>query len=177
MKTNLIRTAMMLLMVAFIGVQAGAQSTISKPNKPKPSKPSKPTTTTTTTTPTTRIPTTKKDAMDFVTITGIKIGNVTYDGDMLTYYGQPLYANEMKYAKPQLSYNCTKTANDITLYTKIYRPNGTMITNSSSPAGYTTSDETDFYSGTDKTVALPGWGSDDGNYYESVMSLAVFVQL
>ncbi len=167
MKTNLKRMAMMLLTVAIIGVQGvGAQSTISKPNKPKPTKPSKPTTTTTTTS-TTRIPTNKKDAMDFVTITGIKIGNVTYDGDMLTYYGQPLYEKEMKYAKPQLTYNCTKSANDITLYTKIYRPNGTMVTNSSSPTGYTTSDETDFYSGTDKTVVLPGWGSDDGNYYDS----------
>ena len=163
MNTKAIRIAMMVLIAAFIGVQGvDAQGTIAKPNKPKPSnnsgggkKPGRVTT-----------PATKKDAMTYVTITGISIGNVTYDGDMLTYYGNTLYENEMKYAKPRLTYNCTKAANDVTLYTKIFRPNGTMITNSSSPAGYTTSDDADFSTGNSNSLVLPGWGSDDGGYYE-----------
>ena len=163
MNTKAIRIALMVLIAAFIGVQGvDAQGTIAKPNKPKPSnnsgggkKPGRGTT-----------PATKKDAMTYVTITGISIGNVTYDGDMLTYYGNTLYENEMKYAKPRLTYNCTKAANDVTLYTKIFRPNGTMITNSSSPAGYTTSDDADFSTGNSNSLVLPGWGSDDGGYYE-----------
>ena len=112
MNTKAIRIALMVLIASFIGVQGvDAQDPITKPVKPEPSnnsggkKPGRGTT-----------PATKKDAMTYVTITGISIGNVTYDGDMITYYGNTLYENEMKYAKPRLTYNCTKAANaDITV--------------------------------------------------------------
>ncbi len=170
MKTNLIKTTTLLLMAAFIGIQtAGAQGTITKPNKPAPKPRTNTNTSTTRPTPRTNTSTnsgTRRDAMSGVTITKIEIGNVTYNGEMLTYYGNTLYENDMKYAKPRLTYNCTRAASDVTLYTKIFRPDGSLVTNSSSPTGYTTTDDADFTTGTAQTLALPGWGSDDGGYYE-----------
>lgn len=152
MKTNLMKTALMMLLAAFIGAQdISAQSIIGKPKPtPKPTLPvnnggGK------------RHVTTNTDPMKGVTIISMKIGNVSYDGDMITYYGQTLYEGDMKYAKPQLTYNCKRTVSDVTVYSKIFRPNGVMITNSYSPDGYTTSDETDFITGTNMTVTLPGW--------------------
>ena len=167
MKTNLFKLALMMLLAAVIGIQGvDAQSTINKPPKPSGGTGSHGTggrgnggrgnggrVTTT------------RDPMDGVTITSMKIGNVSYNGDLITYYGNTLYEDDMKYAKPQLTYNCTRTVSEVTLYTKIFRPSGEMITNSYSPDGYTTSDETDFITGTGMTVALPGWGDDDGGYY------------
>ncbi len=164
MKTNLFKLALMMLIAAFIGVQGvDAQGTISKPPKPRPVNPNgnggnrgngggKRNQGNT-------------DPMSGVTVTSMKIGNVSYEGDLITYYGNTLYENDMKYAKPQLTYNSTRTVSEVTLYSKIFRPSGEMITNSYSPAGYTTSDETDFISGTGRTVVLPGWGDDDGGYY------------
>ena len=168
MKTRLLKTTLMLLTAVVIGAQsADAQKTITR-------KPTSTTTTGGTSTsgggkkpvkkPTTTTPT-KTNAMDYVTITGLKIGNTNYDGDILTSYGGTLYVDEMKYATPKLTYNCTKAANNVTLYTKIYRPNGTMMTGSSSPSGYTTSDDADFEKGTAMTLTLPGWGNNDGGSY------------
>lgn len=160
MKTNLMKTALMMLLAAFIGAQdISAQDIIGKPQKKPTPKP-----------PVSnnggkRHVTTNTDPMKGVTIISMKIGNVSYDGDMITYYGQTLYEGDMKYAKPQLTYNCKHTVSDVTVYSKIFRPNGVMITNSYSPDGYTTSDETDFITGTNMTVTLPGWGDDDGGYY------------
>ena len=135
MKTRALKTIFILLAVLVMGVpSADAQKTITR----KPTSTTsgggttggggkKPVKKPTTTTPT------KTNAMDYVTITRLQIGNTNYDGDILTSYGGTLYADEMKYATPKLTYNCTKAASNVTLYTKIYRPDGTMMTGSSSP--------------------------------------------
>lgn len=166
MKTNLIKTAVVLVMAALISTQvAEAQKTIgrkpvttnnggggnggrtvTKPPKPKPTTPA-------------------KNPMDYITITKLQIGNTDYEGEVLTSYGGTLYADELLYATPKLTYNCTRAASDITLYTKIWRPDGTMMTGSSSPSGYTTLDDADFTTGTNNTLTLPGWGNKNGGSY------------
>jgi len=157
MKTNFIKTFVLLIMAVLIGAQvADAQKTINrrqttstggggtvvKPPKKKPVNP-----------------------MDYITITQLKVGNSNYDGDMLTSYGGTLYSNEMRYATPKITYNCTRAASDVTLYTKIYKPDGSLMTGSSSPSGYTTSDDADFVTGTSNTLELPGWGNNDHSNY------------
>ena len=154
MKT-MIKTTVVLIIAVLIGTQcASAQSTISRPKpkpKPKPT-PVKPVTPT-------------KNPMDYITITQLRVGNSNYDGDMLTSYGGTLYSDEMRYATPKITYNCSRAASDITLYTKIYKPDGSLMTGSSSPSGYTTSDDADFETGTGNTLELPGWGNNDHSNY------------
>lgn len=164
MKTDMIKSILVLLTATIVGVQsAEAQKTITRRQDVSTSTSTsggkKPAKKPTTTTPA------KTNAMDYVTITRLQIGNTNYDGDILTSYGGTLYADEMRYATPKLTYNCTRAASNITLYTKIYRPDGTMMIGSSSPSGYTTSDDADFEKGTSNTLELPGWGSKDGGSY------------
>lgn len=170
MKKDMMKIALILLTLAIAGVQgADAQKTITRrqnlPSQTTPAstsggkkpvkKPTKPTTTPV-----------KTNAMDYVTITRLQVGNTNYDGDVLTSYGGTLYADELKYATPKLTYTCSRSVSNVTLYTKIYRPDGTMMTGSSSPSGYTTSDEADFEKGNSQTLVLPGWGNNDGGSYQ-----------
>ena len=144
MKTNMFKTAVVLIMAVLIGAQvADAQKTLNR----------RPTGTTsggggTVTKPPKKKPVTPTNPMDYITITQLKVGNSNYDGDMLTAFGGTLYSDDMRYATPKITYNCTRAASNITLYTKIYKPDGSLMTGSSSPSGYTTSDDADFETGT-----------------------------
>ncbi len=107
----------------------------------------------------------KKDPMSKVTITKLQIGNTDYDGDVIDAFGTSIYAADMKYATPKITYNCTAATGEVTIYTKIYRPDGTMMTGNSSPEGYTTSDGADFDKGNGNAITFPGWGNADGGSY------------
>lgn len=107
----------------------------------------------------------KVDPMSKVTITKLQIGNTDYDGDVIDAFGTSIYAADMKYATPKITYNCTAATGEVTIYSKIYRPDGTMMTGNSSPDGYTTSDGADFDKGNGNAITFPGWGNADGGSY------------
>lgn len=160
-------TVAILLVCSLCFQNVSAQTTITPPSKPaKPAKPTKKPTTTTKPSTTTRTTTRTADPMDYVTITGLLIGNTASGGDVEDDFGSYIYAPDMKYATPKLIYNCSRACSDITIYTKIYRPDGSMMESSSSPDGYTTLDDADFEVGTAKSLVFPGWGTASGGTYD-----------
>ena len=52
----------------------------------------------------------------------------------------------------------------VTIYCKLYMPNGTLSTGTGSPSGYTYKSEVTLYSG-ENDVRLLGWGANDTSIY------------
>ena len=67
--------------------------------------------------------------------------------------------------KPRISYNgLCDTSLVETFHYKIYKPDGSLVTDTSSPSGYTYSSTETIYPGNNQ-VTFPGWGNDNGGYY------------
>ncbi|NDV57866.1 BACON domain-containing protein [Bacteroides sp. 519] len=85
---------------------------------------------------------------------------------IISNYGSRLYASDIKYLKARIIYNgLTDKPQKITIYKKIYKPDGSLSTGTSSPSGYTSSDDINVTSGTNSTIALRGWGTKTGGTY------------
>lgn len=102
----------------------------------------------------------------YMDIKGMAFGNTTKSDDVITPYGSTLYAQDIKYLCGRITYDgkCS-SSKSLTLYVKIYKPDGTLMSGSSSPAGYTYSWSTTVYSGSGKTMNVGGWGNDSGTTY------------
>lgn len=99
-----------------------------------------------------------------LTVTDIEIANVDYDGNILTSYGSALYSGSTLYLQPRITYNATESGAR-KLYIKWVMPNGSLRAGTSSPDGYSQSDNYYIYSGTGNIVTLAGWGSNTkGNW-------------
>lgn len=125
----------------------------------------------------------------YMQIESIKFGNTTKSNDIINEFGSTLYAGDVQYLSAKLNYTGLSSASkSLTLYIKIFKPDGTMMGNSSSPAGYTYSANVHVYPGAGKVLDLGGYGSSsgtsfvNGNYrweiwynnskvYESIVSL------
>lgn len=82
-------------------------------------------------------------------------------------FGAKLYASQITYLCPKIYYD-TKCVDDkyITLSYKIIKPNGSMVSGSPSPKGYTHSERVTLHRGDNQTRELTGWGSQNkGSYY------------
>lgn len=102
----------------------------------------------------------------YMEITGISFANTDYDGHIVDNYDAKLYASEVKYLKPQLSYRgLTSNEKNVTLYVKIVKEDGTLAKSADSPVGYTYAQEVTVKSGENQTVLLTGWGSRKGGSY------------
>lgn len=105
----------------------------------------------------------KKGYMD---ITKMEFENTDSSDNILTKAGQTLYASDVKYIEPVLTYNgILDVDKSITIYKKITRPNGNLIYNSSSPTGYTSQENFTVKHGRNNSYRLNGWGSDEGGVY------------
>lgn len=102
----------------------------------------------------------------YMEITGVKFGNVDNDNHIIDNYGNKLYASEMKYLKPQLTYKGLSTSEkEITLYVKILKEDGTLEKGDSSPEGYTYKYDFTVKPGSNQTATLIGWGRNSGGSY------------
>ena len=102
-----------------------------------------------------------------LTITGVRFCNTKKDRSVINNYGSTLYASDIRYLTPQLTYNGPSSSQSKTLYIKLIQPNGDLMTGSSSPSGYTYSQEVTFYPGDNKTIDLSGWGNETSSSYVS----------
>ena len=99
-------------------------------------------------------------------ISGVKFGNVDDDNHIIDNYGNKLYASEVKYLKPQLSYKGLSTSEkEVTLYVKILKEDGTLEKGNSSPEGYTYKYDFTVKPGSNQTATLSGWGRNSGGSY------------
>lgn len=102
----------------------------------------------------------------YMNIRDIEFANTGEDGTVLDNYGATMYASDVKYLKPRIVYDgLTKEIRKVTLYIKIYNPDGSLKTGSSSPAGYSYSDDIEVVSGSNHKTGLSGWGSNSGKSY------------
>lgn len=133
-------------------------------------------TTAKTSTPVKKVPTqspvVKKDpdakyaSSGYMEISGVSFGNVDNDGNIIDKFGAKLYATEVKYLKPLLSYRgLTSSEKNITFYVKIIKEDGTLEKGSESPEGYTYEQEMKVTPGENQSVQLKGWGNNKGGSY------------
>ena len=106
-------------------------------------------------------------------ISDIEIANTYYDGTIETNYGSSLYSSRSMYFMPRIKYVGFTNGNK-TLYIKLYTPNGSLSTGTSSPSGYSYSSSTYISTG-QNTSQLGGWGnSTKGNWPSGTYRLEVW---
>lgn len=101
-----------------------------------------------------------------VTITSISFGNVDIDNNIIDNYGtSPLISSRVKYVKPKINYTSTYSSSMTwKCYAKIYKPDGTLKSSSSSPSGYTYAFDWTVNPGSNTRYDV-GWGNNDGGTY------------
>lgn len=99
-------------------------------------------------------------------ISDISVGNMTQEGSMDTNYGSTIYSRNSMYLTPKITYYGINTGNK-TLYVKLYKPDGTLATGSSSPSGYSYSNSLYVSPGANHTYAFSGWGSSTKGHWKS----------
>lgn len=112
-------------------------------------------------------------------IVDMKFANSNGQGSIISDYGSWLYASDVRYLKPRLIYDGAATPKARVLSVKILDPNGNLLTNESSPSGYTFKKSVTFKPGKMNYLDLPAWGSsaagtfNPGNYRVEIWSEGV----
>lgn len=98
----------------------------------------------------------------------VKVGNVDYNGNIINNYGSTIWANQTQFLVPRIYVHVYK-AGTYTIYYKMYKPTGDLVTISDSPTGYTDSYTYSMYSSSSYFgfygigQSISGWWSA-GNY-------------
>lgn len=93
-------------------------------------------------------------------------GNTQKDNTIIDSYGSTLYASSIQYLCWRISYNGPSTSQTKECYIKYIKPDGSLMTGTSSPEGYTTSKNITFSPGSN-TVVAAGWGNENGTAYNA----------
>lgn len=142
----------------------GTTTTPKKPTTPKPSQGKKPVSNQTT--PQKGSADSKYEVFAYMEVAGVKFGNADDNGHVIDKYGAKLYASEVKYLKPQLSYKgLASSEKKVTVYVKILNEDGSLKKGSNSPEGYTYKQEITVQPGSNQTVLLLGWGNNSGGSF------------
>lgn len=111
---------------------------------------------------------TKYESTGYMEIMDISFANTDAVVNIIDNYGSKLYAKEIKYLKPRISYKgLANEDKEITLGIKLYDEDGTLKTGTSSPEGYTYMDDVEVEPGSGKYIYLPGWGNAKGGTYNA----------
>lgn len=94
-----------------------------------------------------------------IIITDIEIGNTYKGGDIQTDYGKRIYDYNTMYLSPRITYIGLKSGTK-TLKVKWYTPSGSISRGSSSPKGFSQSDDEYISKGNNIILTLRGWGND-----------------
>lgn len=95
----------------------------------------------------------------------ILIGNVTYDGDIITYYGSRIYSSETMYLKPRIRYK-SYANRSYKFDVKWINPDGEIRRGDSSPAGYSQSKLYSLNYG-EGNKGLDGWGGKTKGWWKA----------
>lgn len=107
----------------------------------------------------------KKGYMDIVEII---FGNTDYDYNVLTEYGATLYEKDIRYLTPKIKYNgLVSEAKVVDVKAKIFRPDGTLSSSSSSPSGFTYSYAMNVLPGKNNSCTISGWGNKQESTYQA----------
>lgn len=103
---------------------------------------------------------------NYLQVTGAQFANTRGEA-ILTEFGEPLYADEMRFLTPDLKYNGPADYEVHTVNVKVINPNGTLRTTPYSPEGYTYKSQIEFDPGWDQAVYLNGVGRGDCSTFEA----------
>lgn len=104
----------------------------------------------------------------YMDILGVSFANVDADNTIIDNYDSKLYAKEVKYLTPRISYKGLASGEKkVTLYIKLYDEDGKLKTGTGSPDGFTYSKDVQVENGTGKYIELPGWGNPKGGSYNA----------
>ena len=99
-------------------------------------------------------------------ITSVSFRNEDIDDNVLNAYGERLYAADVHYLMPRIYYKSTySSSQDWAFKYKIYKPDGTLMSGSTSPSGYTNSFEMTVNPG-ENYCGIGGWGRSGGGAYD-----------
>lgn len=91
-------------------------------------------------------------------IDDVSIANTYQDGTIETSAGNTLYSSRTMYLTPVIQYSALQDGS-YTLNWKLYYPDGTLSTGTSSPQGFSTSAYISIVEGAKSTAYLGGWGN------------------
>jgi len=99
-------------------------------------------------------------------ITSVSFRNEDIDDNVLNAYGERLCAADVHYLMPRIYYKSTySSSQDWAFKYKIYKPDGTLMSGSTSPSGYTNSFEMTVDPG-ENYCGIGGWGRSGGGAYD-----------
>ena len=98
-------------------------------------------------------------------ITDIQMGNLYENSQIETDYGSEIYSKNTMYIAPSINYIGLKSGSE-TLKVKFFNSQGTLSTGTTSPAGYSYSNDNYIYNGKN-TMTLSGWGSKNKGHWSA----------
>lgn len=98
-------------------------------------------------------------------ITDIQMGNLYENSQIETDYGSEIYSKNTMYIAPSINYIGLKSGSE-TLKVKFFNSQGTLSTGTTSPAGYSYSNDNYIYNGKN-TMTLSGWGSKNKGHWNA----------
>ena len=102
----------------------------------------------------------------YMKILWVEFENTDESNNVIHNMGNVLYSSDIKYITPKIEYDgLVNVKKHVTVNYKIYRPNGELMKNSASPAGYTRSDSFWVKTGYYNSQSLTGWGNKKGGVY------------
>ena len=105
-----------------------------------------------------------------IEIKRIEFANKNGSSNTIDSYGSSLYSNSLKYLYAKIHYKSyLKNSKNISVYIKVYNPDGSLKKGSSSPSGYSFSSSI-YINGnydTSDSEELTGWGNSSGGTYRN----------
>lgn len=102
----------------------------------------------------------------YMNILGIDFGTEGKD-ETTSVFGNTLQASDVKYLVPRIHYDgLTEDTKRIKVDCKLIRPDGTLMSGTSSPEGYTFSCEISVFATSDNRCRLSGYGTESGGSYK-----------
>lgn len=99
-------------------------------------------------------------------VTDIKMANTYKDGSVYTDYGNSIYSSSSMYLTPKIFYDGVKSGS-YSIYWKIFNPDGTLSTGTSSPSGYSTKGTIYINEGEGNSYSMHGWGNENKGHWRS----------
>lgn len=113
-------------------------------------------------------PNEKYASTGYMSITDLSFANIDTDNTIIDNYGRKLYAKEVKYLSPRITYKgLANTEKEITLNVKILNEEGKLQSGTNSPEGFTYSKDFKVEPGDGKYEKLSGWGTTAGGSYKA----------
>lgn len=99
-------------------------------------------------------------------ITKLEVANTDKDGNIIQGYGATIYDYKTQYLKPKITVKPFKSTGTYEVYVKLYK-DGVLKTGTSSPKGYSYSNNITLSDASSQVFYLSGWGSTTSGHWSA----------